>query len=311
MKIALVPLTLSTFIIVSVPAAHAQVAFKPGDGKLDILFANSSIATYVYRDAKTPRPYFMHLKANSVQVTRNHPPVAGKDATDHGELHPGLWLAFGDLAGADSWRLKASVKHGGFTDEPSAKDGKGTFAVKNLYMANDGKTVLCQESCRYTVVARPNGFLLLWDSEFQSQAGEFSFGDQEEMGLGVRLATPLTVKAGGKILSSEGHKNEKEVRGKSTLWCDYSGTIDGKQAGVTLMQHKSNQRMAWYHARDYGLLVLNPFGRKALTGGETLRVTIPKGASFRMRYGVLIHVSAQSGVDLEAEYQHFLKTAGN
>jgi hypothetical protein len=306
------PLIAFVVLLSVATAAQTQVAFKPGNDKLDITLHNATIATYVFRDAKTPRPYFMHLKVNGVQVTRNHPPVPGKDATDHGELHPGLWLAFGDLAGADSWRLKASVKHDKFTDEPSAKDDKGTFAVRNFYLANDGKTVLCQESCRYTVIKRPSGFLLLWDSEFQSPAADFTFGDQEEMGLGVRLATALTVKAGGQILSSEGHKNEKEVRGKSTLWADYSGTIDGKRAGVTLMQHKSNSKMAWYHARDYGLLVLNPFGRKALAGGETLRVAIPKGGSFRMRYGILVHATTPPAeLDLEGEYRTFLKLVAN
>ena len=62
-------------------------------------------ATYVYRDETITRPYFAHVHApGGMPLTRNHPPIAGTDPTDHAALHPGLWLAFGDLSGADDWR---------------------------------------------------------------------------------------------------------------------------------------------------------------------------------------------------------------
>jgi hypothetical protein len=216
-----------------------DITLKAGEGKLIITAGGAPVATYVYRDAKIPRPYFAHVHApGGVQVTRNHPPVAGKDATDHAEFHPGLWLAFGDLSGADNWRIKAAVKHDKFVQEPKGN----SFAARNLYFANDAKKLICTETCRFTILVRPAGYLLLWDSEFRSDDGDFSFGDQEEMGLGIRVATSLTVKAGGQIVTSDGHKNEKQVRGKSSEWCDYSGAIAGKRVGITLMQHPKNSR---------------------------------------------------------------------
>ncbi len=280
-----------------------SIQFKADAGSLAIRADGKPLATYIHRDPKTPRPYFAQLHTpDGVQVSRNHPPVAGKDATDHAELHPGLWLAFGDVSGADNWRLKAHVKHDKLIQEPMSDGNKASFAVRNLCFANDGKKVICEETCRITIYAKPAGHLLSWDSQFRSADGEFSFGDQEEMGLGVRLATALTVKAGGQILTGEGHKNEKQVRGKSSPWCDYSGTIDGKRVGVTLMQHPKNFRPAWYHARDYGLLVLNPFGRNALTGGERSRVTVKQGETLRLRYGVFLHGDA----DPAAAYRDYL-----
>ena len=46
------------------------------------------------------------------------------------------------------------------------------------------------------------------------------FGTQEEMGLGVRLATPLTVKSGnGRITNSVGGTNEKGTWGQAADWC--------------------------------------------------------------------------------------------
>jgi hypothetical protein len=50
------------------------------------------------------------LRAPSgVAVTRHHPPIAGSDATDHDTMHPGVWLAFGDLNAQDFWRNKARI----------------------------------------------------------------------------------------------------------------------------------------------------------------------------------------------------------
>ena len=59
----------------------------------------------------------------------------------------------------------------------------------------------------------------------------FTFGDQEEMGLGIRVATDHAVTNGGVITSSDGRKNEKQVWGRQADWCDYSG----KGVGVMLM----------------------------------------------------------------------------
>ena len=55
------------------------------------------------------------------------------------------------------------------------------------------------------------------------------------------------------------------------------------------MSHRDNFRKPWWHARDYGLVVANPFGQKAFTKGETSHVTVQPGTEFQLRYGVVIH----------------------
>ena len=233
-------------------------------------------------------------------MTRNHPPVEGQDATDHATFHPGLWLAFGDVSGADFWRNKATVKHVEFVEAPAADATGGGFAVKNAYVSKDQP--ICEEVCRVRFAVRPVGYLITCDSRF-SGSGDFYFGDQEEMGLGVRVATPLTVKNGGRIVNSDGQVNEKQVWGKQADWCDYSGTIDGQAVGLLLMPHPKNFRRSWFHARDYGVLVANPFGQNAFTKGERSKVEVRAGESLRLRFGVLIH---QGPVDLAAAYRDWL-----
>lgn len=273
--------------------ASPPVAFEQNDTSLRITIDGKPFATYMWQDRNILRPYFAHVHApDGKPVTRNQPPVEGKDATDHANMHPGIWLAFGDLGGSDFWRNKGSVQHVEFVEKPKGTKNGASFAVKNRYVAG-GKTV-CEEVCRIAVTVQPGGTLIDWTSEFTGP-GDFTFGDQEEMGLGIRVATPLTVKNGGRIVNSTGAKNEKEVWGKPAEWCDYGG--------ITLMPHPKNFRPSWFHARDYGVLVANPFGRNAFTKGEKSAVTVHKGETFRLRFGILVH---SGKADIAATYKEYV-----
>jgi hypothetical protein len=177
--------------------------------------------------------------------------------------------------------------------------------VERRYVNEDGRT-LAREVCRYAVAARPHGILLVSDSEFIPEAADLAFGDQEEMGFGVRVATPLTVRQGGRILNSDGLQNERAVWGKAADWCDYSGVVDGRRVGLCLIPDPANFRRSWFHARDYGLLVANPFGRKAFTNGEPSTVPVRKGERLRLRFGVIAHGGPAAGPDLPAAYRDAL-----
>ena len=274
-----------------------QVDFKSKPGEVAITVGGAPFATYFYKDKKTTRPYFAHVRTpGGIQVTRNHPPRK-RDAQDHATYHPGIWLTFGDISGHDYWRLKAKTVHDKFVEPPKGGAGQGSFAVRNRYLTTNGKGTVCTETCRYTIHVRPNGYLLQWDSTFTSDTGDFYFGDQEEMGLGVRVTTPIAVnqKKGGRILDSKGRVNGRQVWGKQADWCDYSGTIDGKHLGITLMPHPKNFRRCWNHARDYGFTAVNPFGRNAFTRGKKSKVVVRKGQPFRLRFGVFVHAAKSAG----------------
>ena len=284
------------------------ITFTGIPGQLQIAIAHHPFATYVYQDDAIPRPYFCNVHAQSgVPVTRTHPPREGIDSTDHEPFHPGLWLAFGDLSGSDFWRNRAETRHIQFIEEPHVRpDGSARFAVLNHYLAAPGGTMICREECQYTILVQPEGIRMIWKSRFSSDT-VFTLGDQEEMGLGVRMATPLTVKEGGTILNREGKRNEKEVWGRASDWCDYSKEIDGETVGLLLMPSPGNFRRSWFHARDYGLLVANPFGRKAFNQGESSRIVVPEGETFPFTFGLFIHnFHGEPKETLEQAYQDFL-----
>lgn len=286
-------------------ADEGVVEFRTNGNELQCAVDGQKFFSYFTRDEKTPRPFLAHVFApGGVQVTRNHPPVEGRDLTDHDTFHPGIWLAFGDLSGADSWRVQEPIVQKMLSVTPE-RGGRGEFEVAQQYM--HGERVLCDERCRRTVVVRPWGWLLIWDSTFRPSIDEIVFGDQEEMGLGVRMATPLIVKNGGTIVNSAGLKNEEQAWGKQADWCEYSGTIDGRRVGIVMMADPKNFRRSWWHARDYGLLEANPFGRKAFTGGEESRVVLRRDETLRLRFGVLVfNEDPQAPFDRSAAYTDFL-----
>jgi putative heme-binding domain-containing protein len=284
----------------------ATVAFAARDNALAITIAGKPFATYVFKDPKVLRPYLAHVRARSgVQATRNFPPVAGQDATDHDAIHPGIWFAVGDLNGADFWRNKATVEHIRFLREPREGSDAGEFTVLNRYVHRGAP--LAEETARWRFLVREQGVLILYESEFRPAGEEFYFGDQEEIGFAIRLATPLAVNNGGWMRDSLGRRNEKGIWGKTADWVAYGGRIGDETVGVLLMPSPSNFRPCWFHARDYGFVAANPFGRKAFTGGEPSRVVVKRGETLRLSYGMLVFSRATgSEPDFAAAYRDFL-----
>lgn len=299
-------------------SSHAQqFAIEQVPGAVRIYFGDKQVAEYVYHDPKISRPYFANLcSPDGKRLTRNHPPIAGQDRMDHPEYHPGLWLAFGDLSGADNWRLKAAVEHERFLEEPGVENEVVKLQVENRYTAGDKQTTICHDRSRYTLRATDLGLLLTWDSTFTHES-PFWFGDQEEMGLGIRMATSLRVEQGGpdpapagtgEIVDDQGRRNAEQIWGKTARWIDYRGQLDGEPAGVALFCHPDNFRATRMHARDYGYLAANPFALAAFGAGDPSRVTVSPGESLRLRYGVLLHSGETlAQEELESAYRKYCR----
>lgn len=299
-------------------AEAPKVAFKPSAGRWEIQIGGQSVATYVYEDSLVTRPHFCEVKTlQGVPVTRPNPPdpIINKDNDDHATFHPGIWLAFGDVNGEDYWRNKARVRHVKFVEPSLQEPGMGRFTVVNRYEKGDGQGVAAfEETCTYTVRVYGSGYFIFIRTAFQSDSGDLAFGDQEEMGLGVRLNTPLTVKFGsGTILNSEDGRNEEGTWGRQSRWCSYWGVVDGKKAGIALMPAPGNFRPSWFHTRNYGLMVANAFGKKSMTAPDDKAVVpdqtcVRKGESFPLGYGVYIFGgSSDAEMDVSKAYDECVR----
>lgn len=304
--------------------------FVRGPDSIEIRLANADgapepVATCVFRDPAIPRPYLAHLHApGGVRVSRNHPPLEGVDDDDHATLHPGLWVAFGDLNGTDFWRNRGRVEHAGFLVEPRATGPTLDFSVAERYLrerpdgasdseSGDSKSddtasddLVCRGRSSYRFVAGDSldppcaGTLILVEVELVCDSGPLRFGPQHEMGFGFRVATPLAVKRGGAILASHGGRNEAGAWGRVGAWWDYSGTLETplgrRRAGVLMVPSPENARPTWSHARDYGFLAMNPTGPPpGAADVPSLGFEVPEGTPFRMRAAFLLHATAPEG----------------
>lgn len=277
------------------------------DDKLVITHAGQPVCEFVFRDDKILRPYFANVYApGGPKVTRNHPPISNLDATDHDTMHPGIWLAFGDISGVDFWRNKGRIEHLKFSESPTIRDGRLTFATECRLVTHDGRT-LSSVTNRMTLTAHTNSMMLAWDATFHPATADIVFGDQEEMGFGVRVATQISEKNGGVITSSTGAESATETWGRAADWCDYSGTLNGQRVGITSMAHPANIRKSWWHNRDYGVFVANPFGRAAMKQGDKSAVTVKRGETLRLRFGAVIHAGAD--FNPAESYREFLQTS--
>ena len=280
-------------------AAASPASAKPADtsplsvvekpDRLVIMQSGAMIGEFVFADAAIRRPFFANLRApGAIPVTRTWPPVEGVDATDHTDIHPGVWLGFGDISGQDFWRNKATMKHESFAVPPAWKSDHLVFATRSSLLAADG-TKMATMRCDFTLAPKGHELHLTWAAAITPEMDGFYFGDQEEMGLGVRMATPLTEKTGGLITSSTGATTAKATWGQPAEWCDNSGIINGIKVGVKVIPDPANFRPSWWHNRDYGVFVANPFGRQAMKQGETSRVEVKKGETHRMQFSIIFH----------------------
>lgn len=294
------------YFVVNPVLFAAGFAIEHRSDRLIITHDSKPVAHFVFADTNILRPYFAHVHTpDGIQVTRNHPPVAGVDPVDHPTMHPGIWLAFGNISSQDFWRNKATIRQEKFTFPPLASQAHVYFATESTLIATNG-IELAKMISAFVIAAQTNSYSLFWTAEFTPQTDSFTFGDQEEMGFGIRIATPLSEKNGGSVRNSDGLVGAKNAWGKTAAWCDYSGVMSNRFVGITVLTDPKNFRPSWFHSRDYGLIVANPFGQKAFTKGEASSVPVKRGETFSLRFAAFIHSSTTNEPpDLNTAYKTF------
>jgi hypothetical protein len=154
--------------------------------------------------------------------------------------------------------------------------------------------------------------LFVFDIDLHASVVPITFGDTKEGSMGVRVNDAIREKGGkGKLVNADGKVGMKACWGQRSAWCDYSGPIEGKVAGIAMFDHPNNPHPAAWHSRDYGLMAANPFGR-AKSGfpaekGKTDLVRVGKGEHLKLRYGILIHPGDAKEGKVAEYYQRYVK----
>ena len=288
-----------------------------GDGppdKIDVTVAGKPFTTF-YSGADAWKPYLAPLRSASGKIVTRHFPMEKVDGESHDHVHHrGLWFSYDDVNGVKFWEsdpayVKTKANLGKIVVQRAAlKDGGRTLEIVANWNDASGKPLLV-ESRTMTFSGDSNTRTIDFDITLTASE-KITFGDTKEGAFAIRLADVLAEKKGtGKMTNADGKTGMKDVWGQRSNWVDYSGTIDGEQLGVAIFDHPANpSHPVRWHARDYGLFALNPWGQHAFDpNAEEAHMTVSEGGSLHFRWRVIIHSGDTESAHIAALYQKYAK----
>jgi len=287
----------------------AQVRFSRDQIAIDV--DGKPFTTFHY-GAANGKPFLAPLRSASGKIVTRHFPmedVAG-ESRDHVH-HTGLWFSYDDVNGTKFWENDPSYNkpHMGRivvrTAEYKEGDRSGKLTAVMDWRDTAGKTLLVEDR---NMIFYSDPKLRTIDFEITLTASEdLTFGDTKEGAFAIRLADNFTEKKGARMVDADGRATMANVWGKRSNWVDYTAEVEGERLGVAMFDHPQNPRHPTYwHARDYGLFALNPFGRNAFDSTqEESQWKLPKDQKLLFRWRVVIHPGdAETGhvADLYQQY---------
>ncbi|MDW8266666.1 MAG: PmoA family protein [Gemmataceae bacterium] len=309
-----------------VAAEPASVAIQVGKDQIEFRIGSELVGRY-HIGPDVAKPYFWPLHGpGGIPVTRGWPMVKGlpNESTDH--VHQkSLWFCHGDVI-PEGIELKQTIKgvkgvdfwseapgHGRIVctrvGEPRSDGRHAQVTTHNEWRTADGVKVL-DETRTLHLYDLGAARLLVFDIDLHARVVPITFGDTKEGAMGLRVHDAIReVKGAGKLENAEGQVGEKQIWGRKSAWCDYSGPLDGKVVGVALLDDPRNPHPACWHSRGYGLMAANPFGRDASgfpgQKGNRELVRLAKGEHLKLRYGVLVHLGDAREGKVAEHYQRF------
>jgi hypothetical protein len=314
--------------LLGVATALAQVKIVAEDSRIHVQMDGKPYADFVVKSDEAMKPYLYPLRAASGTIVTRHWPmekVASVEPVDH-QHQRGLWFGPDIVNGFDFWNNERSYnnKIAGYTKLNKigeVKSGKKQGSIAATFDWIDPKgTTIVNESRVMVFHEMPKLRVIDFQVELTAVT-DVKFGDGKDCCFGIRIAPQLqedkVIKTKGKpnvtipgppgvISNAEGKTGEKDVWGKPSDWCDYSGEIDGEKLGIAIFDNPKNSRRARWHVRGYGLFAANPFGQSAFSGDKSQdgSVTLKPGEKLEFKYRVVIH---PAGADLAKLYAEYVK----
>ncbi len=309
--------------------ADETVKFQKQADSVEVLIGGKPFTTY-YFGASSPKPYLHPLRsAQGTVVTRGFPmrtDIPG-EVRDHPH-HRAMFFAHGNINGIDFWGegppTKAAQTANGVyyptagelptgrtvfqkLDEVKSHGQSGTLKAEFELVGPDGKAI-GSESQEYTFSGDASTRVI--DCTFTLTADKgiaLKMGDTKEGTFAIRVVNGLS-KPGVKMLNSEGKVGEDQIWGKRANWVDYSGEVEGESLGIAIFDNPANiKHPTYWHARDYGLFAVNPFGEHDFYHDPKRdgSVTIAPGESLTFRYRVVIHHGDAAAAQIAAAYSRY------
>jgi hypothetical protein len=281
-----------------------------GDGRDKRLFT-----TYTTHSGPN-KPFFYPILTPEGQPMTRRWPLEENTGESHDHIHHrGLWFTHSSVNGIDFWTEQGKVGKTINTGYERVQSGPiyGGFRARTEWRAPDGKLV-ATDTRDVKIVPLPGGDRLLDFTITITPAGEpLTFGDNKDGMFGLRLPDSLAphpdtsahiAAPTGHILNAMG-QTDGAAWGKPADWVDYWGPIGGKTYGVAMFDAPANLRHPeTWHARDYALFTVNPFGLHDFHLGDKGAgdYIVPANGTLTFHYGVLFHHGDAATAEVAGRY---------
>ena len=300
-----------TLLLLATLSAAGQVHFNPGAIAIEI---DGQPFTEFHYGTDVGKPYLAPLRAASGTIVTRRYPMEKIEGESRDHLHHrGLWFTYDDVNGIKFWENDPSYtnqnighvvpRSSQWTEQPK----NGSLTLDFDWMDPHGK-VLLGEHRVMTFYSNPTLRIVDFDITLTAPK-KVVFGDTKEGAFAIRLADTFTERKGGHMVDADGRATMAKVWGKRSNWVDYTGEVDGEKLGVAIFDAASNPRHPTYwHARDYGLFALNPFGQQAFDPKqEESKLTLAKGEKLTFLWRVVIHPGDAETAHVADLYKAFSK----
>jgi hypothetical protein len=292
-------------LLLASASLSAQVTYNPADHSISI--DGKPFTTFNY-GVEAAKPFLAPIRSASGKIVTRKFPMEMVEGESRDHLHHrGLWFSYDDVNGVKFWENDPSYKKSPLgrivVIDSSWNDQAKSLSAKMEWRGPDGKPLLIENR---EMKFYPDSTLRIIDFVVTlTAAADVTIGDTKEGAFAIRLAEPFTERRGGKIVDADGRVGMKNVWGKRSNWVDYNAELEGERLGVAIFDHPSNPNSPTYwHARDYGLFSLNPFGRNAFDSSAPENVQkLAPGQRLTFRWRVVVH---PGDADVASLYKAFV-----
>ncbi|MCA9132631.1 MAG: PmoA family protein [Planctomycetales bacterium] len=289
------------------PAGEVKLETKKD--RVSVYVDGELFTEYIFQGYEKPILYPI-IGPDGIRMTRDYPMKEGdpSEAKDHPH-HKSIWFGHMETGGESFWH---SGETAGTTVQTELSVEGNTIRTKDDFIARDGKTLTATDSREISFFANGDTRSIDFSVTYHANVRDIVFGDNKDGQMGIRMNPQLRIKgpvAKGQATNSEGVKT-KDIWGKRAKWIDYWGPVDGKTVGIAVFDHPSNLRHpTWWHARDYGLLSANPFGRQDFEGdqAESGDHKLAKGESLTFKHRFVFHRGDPEQAKIEQLYEAWAK----
>ena len=278
------------------------------------------------------------MSAGGNFITRGFPIETRDGETVNHPHQVGVSFVYGDVNGVDFWnnspfRSAEELKRMGTIIHRKVlkqKDGKGKaeLVTQSDWISPKGETLL-SETAKFIFRIEGKNRIIERETTFKANIQDVTFGDNKEGLFLIHLNRQLqqnnqfpvkvTDEKGniseartgenltGEYLNSEGLRDEK-IFGTFGRWASVSGKINDESLTVTIFDNRANHNFSINSmmVRPYGLLALNPFGRKAYEPtAEARKFVLSKGKSIKFKHRLTIYSERVAPEKIEVDFKKF------